>query len=134
MARREPESHAVGLEGKYSQFTIAGAAVGVTAPAFPAAWSETFWGNFDASLKLHRIRSLVVVDHSNCGAVGIAYGEDVLKDPRRELAVHVQDTRALQAELARRHPEIGYQAWYLSRDHDGRFTRWQSLIAGPVIG
>src|SRR5258706_9162962 len=31
-----------GLDGKYSQFTIAGAAIAVEAPAF-ATWHQTFW-------------------------------------------------------------------------------------------
>src|SRR6185369_7972766 len=39
-----PGSHAIGLEGKYSQFTVAGAAVAVVAPAF-AGWEKTFWDN-----------------------------------------------------------------------------------------
>jgi carbonic anhydrase len=34
-------SHAIGLDGKYSQFTVAGAAVGVVAAAF-AGWETTF--------------------------------------------------------------------------------------------
>src|SRR5215469_12980184 len=37
-------SHTASLEGQYSQFTIAGAAVGLVAPAFKA-WRETFWDN-----------------------------------------------------------------------------------------
>ncbi|MDE2515542.1 MAG: hypothetical protein KGL12_05920 [Rhodospirillales bacterium] len=127
-------SHRGSLQGQYSQFTIAGAAVGVIAPAFPKAWSETFWENFSASVQLHRIENLIVVDHANCGALRLAYGEDVYKNPKLELEAHRADVAALQRELSIRHPDAGFQAWFLGRDGAGRFTAWQNLIAGPVIG
>lgn len=134
MGKAEPHSHTISLTGLYSQFTIAGAAVGVVAPAFPKAWSETFWDNFGASIELHQIENLVVVDHANCGALGIAYGREILDDPKRELAQHMKDVTQLKQELALRHPKIGFQAWYIGRDPAGKFTTWQNLIAGPPIG
>ena len=48
------------LNGKYSSFTIAGAAVGVTANKFKK-WRKTFWDNIDTSIKLHNIRRLIVI-------------------------------------------------------------------------
>ncbi len=129
-----PDSHAASLEGRYSQFTIAGAAVGVVAPEFPPTWTEAFWDNFSATIQLHRIQNLVVVDHSNCGAVGIAYGQDVLNDPQLELAAHLADVTELKRQLSIRHPDAGFQAWYVSRDSAGRFTEWKALIPGPIIG
>lgn len=126
------ESHAIGLEGKYSQFTIAGAAIGVIAPRFEA-WRETFWENFSASVQLHRIANLVVVDHSNCGALGIAYGQDVLNNPKFELDAHMIVVTELKRQLALRHPDIAFQAWYVARNAQGQFTDWKNLISGPVI-
>lgn len=128
------ESHKGSLLGLYSQFTIAGAAVGVVAPAFPKAWSETFWDNFGASIELHQIENLIVVDHSDCGALGIAYGRDILNDPKRELAQHLKDAKELQRELGLRHPKLRFQAWYIARDAGGKFTEWRNLVAGPPIG
>lgn len=132
MDRPEAGSHVVGLRGKYSQFTIAGAAVAVIAPAF-AAWRQTFWDNLAASVQLHGIRTLLVVDHGDCGALRIAYGEDVLKNPQRELAAHEQDARLLHQELRKRHPELGFQAHLVRRDVHGAFTRWTTLVEGPAI-
>jgi carbonic anhydrase len=132
MDRPEPNSHAIGLHGKYSQFTVAGAAVAAVAPAF-AAWRQTFWDNLAASVQLHGIRTLVAVNHGDCGAVGIAYGENVLKDPEKELAAHEHDSRQLREELARRHPELAFQAYLVRRDTHGAFTRWTTLVAGKVI-
>jgi carbonic anhydrase len=125
-------SHAIGLDGKYSQFTVAGAAVGVVAPAF-AGWGATFWDNIGASIQLHDITNLIVVDHGNCGALGIAYGQRVLDDPKLEWAAHLADARRLQEELAVRHPDLDYQAWFVDRDADGRFNQWKVLVAGPEI-
>jgi carbonic anhydrase len=127
-----PDSHAGSLQGKYSQFTFAGAAVGAIAPAF-AAWRETFWANLGASIQLHKIGNLLVVDHGNCGALGIAYGEEVLNNPQYELAAHLADTKALQQELSIRHPQLAFQAWFVDRDAAGVFNKWRVLVPGPPI-
>jgi carbonic anhydrase len=127
-----PGSHAIGLDGKYSQFTIAGAAVAIVAPAF-AGWETTFWDNIGASVQLHGITALIVVDHGNCGALGIAYGQRVLDDPKLELAAHLADAKRLKEELAIRHPDLDYQAWFVDRDAAGLFNQWKALVAGPEI-
>jgi carbonic anhydrase len=127
-----PSSHAIGLEGKYSQFTVAGAAVAVVAPAF-APWAKTFWDNIGASVQLHGITALIAVDHGDCGALGIAYGQRVLDDPKLELAAHLADVKKLKEELAVRHPDLAFQAWFVDRDANGRFNQWKTLLAGPEI-
>jgi carbonic anhydrase len=132
MDQPAPESHTISLTDKYSQFTVAGATIGVIAPAF-AAWRKTFWENLAASIQLHDIRTLVAVGHGNCGALGIAYGQRVLDDPKLQLAAQTADAKQLQQELAVRHPDVELQAWYLDRDSQGSFTKWTSLVAGPVI-
>jgi len=132
MDRPVPESHTIGLRGKYSQCSIAGAAVAVVAPAFEK-WRQTFWDNLGASIQLHGIRALLVVDHGDCGALGIAYGQRVLEDPKLELVAHMADAKRLKEELAVRHPDMDLQAWFIHRDAQGAFTQWKSLIAGPVI-
>src|SRR5262249_49526533 len=42
-----------GMLGKYSQFVIAGASIGVVAPAFQD-WHKAFWDNLAASIQLHQ--------------------------------------------------------------------------------
>ena len=59
------------LTGKYSAFTIAGAAIGVTHKRFKK-WHSTFWDNLDTSIKLHKISKLIVLNHKDCGAAKIA--------------------------------------------------------------
>ena len=62
------------LNGKYSAFTIAGSAIGVTANKFKK-WHRTFWDNIDISIKLHKIQKLIVINHRDCGAAKIINGK-----------------------------------------------------------
>ena len=55
------------LNGKYSAFTIAGSAIGVTASKFKK-WHKSFWDNIHISIKLHKIKKLIVINHQDCGA------------------------------------------------------------------
>ena len=47
------------LTGKYSSFTIAGSAIGVTANKFKR-WHKVFWDNLETSVKLHNIKTKFV--------------------------------------------------------------------------
>ena len=62
------------LIGKYSSFTIAGASLGVTAVKFKK-WHKTFWDNIEATIKLHKIKKLIVINHRDCGAAKIINGK-----------------------------------------------------------
>ena len=48
------------LSGKYSLFSIAGSAVGVTSSKFKT-WHNVFWQNLGISLKLHGIKKLIAI-------------------------------------------------------------------------
>ena len=61
------------LIGKFSVFTIAGGAIGVTHIKFKK-WHSTFVENLSTSIKLHKIKKLIVVNHTDCGAAKIANG------------------------------------------------------------
>ena len=62
------------LSGKYSSFTIAGSAIGVTTNKFKK-WHKAFWDNFETSVKLHSIKKLIVINHRDCGAAKIINGK-----------------------------------------------------------
>ena len=66
--------------GKYSQFTFAGASIGVVAPAFKS-WEPAFWENLAASMQLHHIPKVIAMNHRDCGAAKIAYGADAVANP-----------------------------------------------------
>ena len=52
------------LIGKFSAFTIAGAAIGVTHHKFKQ-WHKTFYDNLETSIQLHRIEKLIVINHKD---------------------------------------------------------------------
>ena len=70
------------LIGKYSQVILAGGAIGVVAPAFND-WHKAFWDNLAASVQLHSIKKVIVINHRDCGAAKIAYGADSVENARR---------------------------------------------------
>jgi carbonic anhydrase len=104
-----------GLTGQYSQFTIAGAAIGVVAPAF-AKWHETFWENLAASIKLHSIESVIAIDHRDCGAAKIAYGDDCCSTPDKENATHQAALAEFRKQVGQRHPALRVETMLMALD------------------
>ena len=90
-----------GLVGQYSKFAIAGAAIGVVAPAF-AAWHKAFWDNLAASIEFHQIETVIAIDHRDCSAAKIAYGDASIATPEAENGTH----RAALAEFRRQVVEL----------------------------
>ena len=95
----------LGLDGKYSQFCIAGAAIAVVAPKFKA-WRPAFWDNTKTSYQLHRINKIIAIDHRDCGAAKIAYGPKSVANPEAETATHKKALAEFREEVAERHPDL----------------------------
>ena len=74
------------LIGKFSAFTIVGAAIGVTHHKFKQ-WHKTFYDNLGTSIKLHKIEKLIVINHKDCGAAKIANGKKEFS-PENEKKIH----------------------------------------------
>jgi len=104
-----------GLTGKYSQFTFAGAAIGVVAPKFNA-WHKTFWDNLAATIELHSIKKVVAIDHRDCGACKIAYGDKSMSTPEIETATHRKVLAQFRRELAKRQPKLGVETGLMALD------------------
>jgi carbonic anhydrase len=96
------------LTGKYSHFVIAGAAVGVVAPAFKD-WHKTFWDNLEASIELHSIEKVIVVNHRDCGAARIAYGEAALANAEAETKLHREVLAEFRTQIKERQPKLGVE-------------------------
>ena len=92
------------LNGKYSAFTIAGSAIGVTANEFKK-WQKSFWDNFDTSIKLHNIRKLIVINHRDCGAAKIINGKKEFSKAN-ETAVHKNAFQKIKKILKRKYPKL----------------------------
>ena len=103
------------MVGKYSQFVIAGGAIGVVAPAFKE-WAPAFWGNLAASIQLHHIPKVIVLNHRDCGAAKIAYGAEAVKDPATDTETHKAALATFRAELAKRHPDLKAETGLMALD------------------
>jgi carbonic anhydrase len=100
--------NARGLDGKYSQFSIAGAAIAAEAKAF-ASWHQTFWDNLATSIELHKIRRVIAIDHRDCGAARIAYGAESVADSSTETDTHKRALMAFRKDVQRWHPGLGVE-------------------------
>ena len=92
------------LTGKYSSFTIAGSAVGVTAKKFKK-WHKVFWDNFDTSVKLHNIKKLIVINHRDCGAAKIIYGKKEFTK-KNETKVHINSLQKIKKIFMKKYPKL----------------------------
>ncbi len=93
------------MVGKYSQFSIAGAAIGVVAPAFKT-WAPAFWDNLAASMELHNIPKVIAMNHRDCGAAKIAYGEAAVANPRIETETHKASLMEFRKRVGEKQPKL----------------------------
>ena len=100
------------LNGKYSSFTIAGAAIGVTASKFKK-WHKTFWDNIDTSIKLHKIKKLIVINHLDCGAAKIVNGKKEFSKIN-ELKVHRNSFQKIKKKLRKKYPKLSVELKIIS--------------------
>ena len=92
------------LIGKYSAFTIAGSAIGVTASKFKK-WHKTFWDNIDTSIKLHKIKKLIVINHRDCGAAKIINGKKEFSRAN-ETKIHKNSFLKLKKLFRKKYPQL----------------------------
>ena len=98
------------LGGKYSSFTIAGAAVGVTHLNFKK-WHKTFIDNLSTSIRLHKINKLITINHKDCGAAKLVNKKKQFND-MNENKIHKDSFNKLKKILNRRFPKL-YCEFYL---------------------
>ena len=92
------------LTGKYSSFTIAGAAIGVTHKKFKK-WHSTFIDNLSTSIKLHKINKLIVINHRDCGAAKIVNGKKKFNS-NTENKIHKDSFEKIKKILNKKFPTL----------------------------
>ena len=102
------------LTGKYSAFTIAGAAVGVTHNKFKQ-WHKTFYDNLATSIQLHKIEKLIVINHKDCGAAKIANGNKEFS-PVNEKKIHKESFSKIKKKIKKRFPKLKVELNLISLD------------------
>ncbi len=102
------------LIGKYSAFTIAGAAVGVTHNKFKQ-WHNTFYDNLATSIQLHKIKKLIVINHKDCGAAKIANGKKEFTTDN-EKKIHKDSFSKIKKQIKKRFPKLKVELNLISLD------------------
>jgi hypothetical protein len=103
------------MVGKYSQFSFAGAAIGVVAPAFKA-WEPAFWDNLAATIQLHNVPKVIAMNHRDCGAAKIAYGEAAVKDEAAETATHKAALMEFKKQVGEKQPKLTVELGLMALD------------------
>jgi carbonic anhydrase len=101
------------LIGKYSQVILAGGAIAVVAPAFKD-WHKAFWDNLAASVQLHSIKKLIVINHRDCGAAKIAYGADSVKTRDIETTLHRTVFAEFRKQCSEKQPKLAVETGLIS--------------------
>jgi len=104
-----------GLAGQYSQFVIAGAAIGAVAPRF-ADWHKAFWDNLAITIELHRIKKIVAIDHRDCGAAKVAYGDASIATPAAENETHRTVLAEFRKQIKERQPALAVETGLMALD------------------
>jgi len=103
------------MVGKYSQFTFAGASIGVVAPAFKT-WAPAFWDNLAASIQLHNIPKVIAMNHRDCGAAKIAYGAEKVANPTIETETHKAALLEFRKQVAEHQPKLAVELGLMAVD------------------
>lgn len=104
-----------GLTGKYSQFVIAGAAIGVVAEPFKD-WHKAFWDNLATSIALHHIGKVIAINHRDCGAAKIAYGEVKVANRADETETHRAALAEFRKQVGERQPKLAVETGLMAID------------------
>lgn len=104
-----------GLREKYDHVVLAGASLGATTARYPA-WNKTFWEHLDLAITLHRIRSVIVMDHRDCGAYKLILGAEHVKDPQIEKETHAAQLRKLRGMIREKYPDLEVETLLMALD------------------
>jgi carbonic anhydrase len=104
-----------GLTGKYSQFVIAGASIGVVAEPFKD-WHKAFWDNLATSIQLHNIKKVIAINHRDCGAAKIAYGEVAVATEHAETETHRKALAEFRKQVGERQPKLAVETSLMAID------------------
>lgn len=104
-----------GLTGQFSQFVIAGAAIGVVAEPFKD-WHKAFWDNLATSVQVHHIKKVIAIDHRDCAAAKIAYGAEKVANPTIETQTHRAAMAEFRKQVAGRFPQLGVETGLMALD------------------
>ena len=100
------------LLGRYSYYSVVGAAVGVTHKNFKS-WQKTFIDNLSTSIHLHKIKKLIVINHKDCGAAKIVNDKKQFSKKNEE-KIHDMSFQKLKKIINRKFPKLDYEFYLMN--------------------
>ena len=102
-----------GLQGKYDQVILAGAALGAVTDKYPD-WGRTFRDHLGLAIKLHDIQRVIAIDHRDCGAYRLILGKDAKGVEEKKL--HATELHRLAKEIQTAHPKLQVETLLMNLD------------------
>lgn len=120
------------LAHQYDWTALAGASLALA--GFPhTAEAETFWDQLDLSKQLHQIKTVIILDHQDCGAYANKIDANLSLDPVREQQVHSDYLNRAYRAIKTRYPDLGVELYFVKLDAEVLFVSPQ-LSALPSRG
>jgi hypothetical protein len=105
----------MGLTKNFDQVALAGASLAAISDKFPSS-NAAFWDHVNIAKSLHHVKKLIVVDHRDCGAYKVAFGDKFAPNPPEEDAQHKDVMEQLKDQLSRRHPDLTSEYYLMALD------------------
>ncbi len=85
---------------------IAGAGKTIVTKTDQIAWHDTAMSHIDLSKRLHSIKNLIIMNHTDCGAYG---GRSAFDSHEAENKQHVGDLKVAKEIVMEAHPDLNVQ-------------------------
>lgn len=100
---------------QYDEIVLPGASLGVFNEKYPQ-WSKTFEDIVRLSLKLHKITTIIFIDHRDCGAYKMLKGEHCCDSKAKETNVHAVQFDAVRKLLKEKFPQLKVETLIMGLD------------------
>lgn len=100
---------------KYDHVVLAGAALGVVGGK--EDWHDTFFDHLGLAIHLHKIHTVIVMEHRDCGAYGPPPGFGLLPpkpDPDEERRVHCEQVQKLRGLIEKYDDSLKFCSFLLA--------------------
>jgi carbonic anhydrase len=103
------------LTNEYDQVSLAGASLAAVSPKFPSS-NMAFWDHVEIAKTLHHIKKVIVLDHRDCVAYKVAFGEKFAAERSAETEQHKSVMAEFKAALAKRHSDLASEFYLPALD------------------
>lgn len=126
---------ALGRDGRYSEFQIAGGALAVVDADRPA-WAKALWDNLALTVQLHGVTRVVLMGHAECAAVNQWAERQPQLRAMPEAARHEAIFAAAERAIITRFPSLAVQCRFMVMDGQVTNCPCQGRLAGslPMMG